>query len=73
MYFIHYLRQRVVYFVVSYAILQGYVWYGIHLRVVSLVWQQFFLLVDHLRGSWPHARAELTYNENSVCHFVFML
>lgn len=29
-------------------ILQGYVWYGIHLSVVSLVWQQFFLLVDHL-------------------------
>ena len=47
-------------------ILQGYVWYGIHLSVVSLVWQQFFLLMDHLWGSWPHARAELTYSENSV-------
>ena len=60
-------------YILFYAILQVYVWYGIHLSVVPLVWQQFFLLVDHLRGSWPHARAELTYSENSVCHFVFML
>lgn len=46
--------------------------FGIEYMYASMLfhWQQFFLLVEYLKSSWPHVRAELIYNKNLGCHFI---